>query len=238
MQPDTPGGSVRPAQFAVYSTTSQECITRRRWSPSAAAGSSPPIERRVGSCVGGPQGLITRYRRAGQYLSLTIHSAVQFWAHFFQMYFLEFGPGPEQVYVYAAFRPLIILEVYLANVAPCLDGSCRQEGKEGQTANRVDDDLMSVPMVPTPDTTLGAACTPGVREPPPTAGFLAAWRGHSVLRPPSHPAPLCTHRGGLFRGGRGIDTQCRPEGLHAPLRRAAGRCAPWQRERDGGRTLS
>lgn len=75
-------------------------------------------------------------------------------------------------------------------------------------------------------------------EPPPAAAFLPAWRGHAVLRPPGHAAPLCTACGRCFRERRDVGTL---EGVLATRAVAAllsGRfdaalaTAPtWQRER-------
>lgn len=54
---------------------------------------------------------------------------------------------------------------------------------------------------------LGGWEAPASPEPP--ARFLPACRGHELLRPSGHTAPLCV-RCGLFRRSRGIDTRCRP----------------------------
>lgn len=48
-------------------------------------------------------------------------------------------------------------------------------------------------------------------EPPPLPAFLPAWRGHTLLRPPEHAAPLCIQCSLTFRG---------------PVRRACSARAP------------
>lgn len=84
-------------------------------------------------------------------------------------------------------------------------------------------------------------------EPPLSARFLPARRGHAVLCPPGHAAPLCMACGRLFRSGRGVDTPCQ-RGVLAKLPVAALLTGRWplrllgsmsgrRRRRAGGRSL-